>query len=63
MRGTQMARQWKIIQFIESHKSGISGTDLASKLDTPLRKDLAPDAFPSTMKSSPGSWDLGPPLK
>ncbi len=37
MRGTQMARQWKIIRLMESRKYGISGNELASELDTPLR--------------------------
>jgi predicted DNA-binding transcriptional regulator YafY len=37
MRGTQMARQWKIIRLMESHKYGISGNELAVELDTPLR--------------------------
>ncbi len=37
MRGTQMARQWKIIRLMESHKRGISGNDLASELDVPQR--------------------------
>ena len=34
MRGDQMARQWKIIQFIESHRNGISVADLAEKTDS-----------------------------
>ncbi len=37
MRGTQMARQWKIIRLMESRKYGISGNELAIELDTPLR--------------------------
>ncbi|MHB8202092.1 MAG: helix-turn-helix transcriptional regulator [Desulfomonilaceae bacterium] len=37
MRGTQMARQWKIIGLMETHRSGVSGNDLASKLDVPAR--------------------------
>ncbi len=34
MRGDQMARQWKIIQFVESHRNGISVADLAEKTDS-----------------------------
>ena len=37
MRGTQMARQWKIIRLMESRKYGISGNELAIELETPLR--------------------------
>ena len=37
MRGTQMARQWKIIRLMESRRYGISGNELAIELDTPLR--------------------------
>jgi predicted DNA-binding transcriptional regulator YafY len=29
-----MARQWKIIQFVESHRNGISVADLAEKTDS-----------------------------
>jgi len=37
MRGTQLARQWKIIKLIESRKRGITGTELANELEVPLR--------------------------
>ncbi|MGO9570517.1 MAG: helix-turn-helix transcriptional regulator [Desulfomonilaceae bacterium] len=37
MRGTQLARQWKIIKLIESRKKGITGTELANELEAPLR--------------------------
>jgi len=37
MRGTQLARQWKIIRLIESRKRGITGTELANELEAPLR--------------------------
>ncbi|MCA1961807.1 MAG: YafY family transcriptional regulator [Desulfomonile sp.] len=37
MRGSQLARQWKIIKLIESRKKGITGTDLANELEVPLR--------------------------
>lgn len=37
MRGTQLARQWKIIRLIESRKKGITGTELANELEVPLR--------------------------
>lgn len=37
MRGTQLARQWKIIKLIESRKRGISGTELSNELEVPLR--------------------------
>jgi predicted DNA-binding transcriptional regulator YafY len=37
MRGTQLARQWKIIKMIESRKTGVSGLELAQELETPLR--------------------------
>jgi predicted DNA-binding transcriptional regulator YafY len=37
MRGTQLARQWKIIRLIESRKMGITGNELACELEVPLR--------------------------
>jgi predicted DNA-binding transcriptional regulator YafY len=37
MRGTQLARQWKVIRLIESRKRGITGAELASELEVPLR--------------------------
>ncbi|MGO9116151.1 MAG: helix-turn-helix transcriptional regulator [Desulfomonilaceae bacterium] len=37
MRGTQLARQWKIIKLIESHTKGITVTELASELEVPQR--------------------------
>ena len=37
MRGTQLARQWKILRLIESRKMGITGTELADELEVPLR--------------------------
>ncbi len=46
MRGTQMARQWKIIRLMETHRSGISGNDLASELDA-----LQEAGFPYTPKN------------
>jgi predicted DNA-binding transcriptional regulator YafY len=37
MRGTQLARQWKIIKLIESHTKGITVTELANELEVPQR--------------------------
>jgi len=37
MRGTQLARQWKIIRLMESRKRGITATELAHELEAPLR--------------------------
>ena len=37
MRGTQLARQWKILRLIESRKRGITGIQLANELEVPLR--------------------------
>ncbi len=37
MRGTQLARQWKMIRLIESRKRGITGAELANELEAPLR--------------------------
>jgi len=37
MRGTQLARQWKIIKLIESRKRGTAVTELANELEAPLR--------------------------
>ncbi len=37
MRGTQLARQWKILRIIESRKRGITGGQLAKELEIPLR--------------------------
>lgn len=37
MRGTQLARQWKIIRILEGRRTGITINDLASQLDVPVR--------------------------
>jgi predicted DNA-binding transcriptional regulator YafY len=37
MRGTQLARQWKILRILESRKRGLTVADLSSKLDVPSR--------------------------
>lgn len=37
MRGSQMARQWRLIRIIESRTQGISATELAQELQVPLR--------------------------
>ncbi len=37
MRGTQLARQWKILRLMESRKRGITGGELAKELEVPLR--------------------------
>jgi predicted DNA-binding transcriptional regulator YafY len=37
MRGTQLARQWKIIRILETRKRGITGGELAVELEVPLR--------------------------
>jgi predicted DNA-binding transcriptional regulator YafY len=37
MRGTQLARQWKIIKLIESHTKGIAVAELANELEVPPR--------------------------
>lgn len=37
MRGTQLARQWKIIRLLESRKRGLTAAELSTELDTPLR--------------------------
>jgi predicted DNA-binding transcriptional regulator YafY len=37
MRGTQMARQWQIIRFMENRPSGISVSEIAEKLEAPPR--------------------------
>jgi predicted DNA-binding transcriptional regulator YafY len=37
MRGSQVARQWKIIKLIEGRESGLTIEDLANRLDTPVR--------------------------
>jgi predicted DNA-binding transcriptional regulator YafY len=37
MRGTQLARQWKILRLFEARKMGIPAEDLSSDLDTPVR--------------------------
>ncbi len=37
MRGTQLARQWKIIKLIESHTQGITVAKLANELEVPQR--------------------------
>ncbi|MBI5248094.1 MAG: YafY family transcriptional regulator [Desulfomonile tiedjei] len=37
MRGTILARQWRIIKMMESRKMGITGIELAHELEAPLR--------------------------
>jgi predicted DNA-binding transcriptional regulator YafY len=37
MRGAQLPRQWKIIRILESRKRGITGAELATELEVPLR--------------------------
>jgi len=37
MRGTQLARQWKIIRILESRKTGITINELAGQVDIPVR--------------------------
>ena len=44
MRGTQLARQWKILRLIEARKRGLTARELADKLNADLRsiyRDLA----------------------
>ncbi len=37
MRGTQLARQWKILLLIKNRTTGITGSEMASQLNIPLR--------------------------
>ncbi len=37
MRGSQMARQWRLLRLIESRTQGMSAADLARELEAPLR--------------------------
>lgn len=37
MRGTQLARQWKIIRMAESRRKGVTAAELAAELGAPLR--------------------------
>ncbi len=37
MRGTQLARQWKILRLLESRKRGLTVAELSSELDVPTR--------------------------
>jgi predicted DNA-binding transcriptional regulator YafY len=37
MRGSQLARQWKIIKLMESRKRGISAADISNELEAPVR--------------------------
>jgi hypothetical protein len=37
MRGTQLARQWKIVRLLEARKKGLTAEDLSSYLDVPVR--------------------------
>jgi predicted DNA-binding transcriptional regulator YafY len=37
MPGAQLARQWKILQILESRKNGLSAVEVAHELDIPLR--------------------------
>jgi len=37
MRGTQLARQWKIIRSLETRRTGITVTELANELEVPAR--------------------------
>ncbi len=37
MRGSQLARQWKIIRLLESRKRGLTIAELSDELDCPVR--------------------------
>ncbi len=37
MRGSQLTRQWRILLLIESRKLGITGSEIASELEVPIR--------------------------
>jgi hypothetical protein len=37
MRGTQLARQWKILRLFEARKMGLTAEDLSTDLDVPVR--------------------------
>ena len=37
MRGTQLARQWKILRLLESRKRGLTAAELSVDLDVPMR--------------------------
>jgi len=37
MRGSQLARQWKIIRLLESRKRGLTVTELSDELESPIR--------------------------
>ena len=40
MRGTQLARQWKIIRLLESRKRGLTAAELSSELEHGHRNRL-----------------------
>ena len=37
MRGTQLARQWKILRLLESRRRGVSAAEISSALEVPIR--------------------------
>ena len=37
MRGSQLSRQWKILLLIKSRRKGITGSEIASELEVPVR--------------------------
>jgi hypothetical protein len=37
MRGTQLARQWKLLRLLEASRTGLTAEDLSSDLDLPVR--------------------------
>lgn len=37
MRGSQLTRQWKILLLIKSRQKGITGSEIASQLEVPVR--------------------------
>jgi predicted DNA-binding transcriptional regulator YafY len=37
MRGSQLARQWKVLRLIESRRRGVTAFEIASRLDVGLR--------------------------
>lgn len=37
MRGTQLARQWRILRLLETRKRGLTAAEISSEMDVPLR--------------------------
>ena len=64
MRGTQIARQWKILRLIELNKRGLTAQNIATKLEADLRtvyrdlQALQPNSGDTILVWCEGWWTI-----